>query len=85
MMSQITSFTFVYSTIYSGIDQRKHQKLCITGLFTGNSRVTGEFPAQGPKMQKMFPFDDVIMLIYDIVVKDFQGKRILVNFNFYYV
>ena len=59
MMSQITSFTFVYSTVYSGIDQRKHQKLCITGLFTENSPVTGEFPAQGPKMQKMFPFDDV--------------------------
>ena len=43
--SQITSLTIVYSTVYSGADQRKHQTprhwpLC--GEFTG----TGEFPAQ---------------------------------------
>ena len=34
----------VYSNIYSGADQRKHQS--ITGLGAGNSPVTGEFPAQ---------------------------------------
>ena len=35
MAFQITSLTIVYSTVYSGEDQRKHQ-----------SSVTGEFPAQ---------------------------------------
>ena len=48
MASQNTSLTIVYSTVYSGADQRKHQtpKLCVTGLCAGNSPVTSEFPAQ---------------------------------------
>ena len=46
--SQITSLTIVYSTVYSGADQRKHQrlKLRVTRLCAGNSPGTGEFPAQ---------------------------------------
>ena len=44
--SQITSLTIVYSTVYSDADQRKHQKLRVTGLCTGNSPGIGEFPAQ---------------------------------------
>ena len=45
MAYQITSLTIVYSTVYSGADQRnvkdpRHWPLC------GNSPVTGEFPAQ---------------------------------------
>ena len=43
MVSQITSLTIVYLTVYSGADQRKHRA---TGLCAGNSRVTGKFPAQ---------------------------------------
>ena len=46
MASQITSLTIVYSTVYSGVDQRKHQNPRVTGLCAGNSPVTGEFPAQ---------------------------------------
>ena len=38
MASQITSLTIVYSTVYSGADQRKHQ--------SSASLVTGDFPAQ---------------------------------------
>ena len=41
---------------------KKTSKLRVTGLCAGNSPVTGEFPAQGPVMRKMFPFDDVITL-----------------------
>ena len=37
MASQINSLTIVYSTVYSGADQRKHQSPV---------SVTGEFPAQ---------------------------------------
>ena len=44
--SQITSLTIVYSTVYSGVDQRKTSKLRVTCLFVGNSPGTGEFPAQ---------------------------------------
>ena len=46
MASQITRRTIVYSSVYSGADKRKHQKLRITGLCEGNSPVTGEFPTQ---------------------------------------
>ena len=35
-------------------------KLPVTGLCAGNSLVTGEFPAQRPVTQKIFPFDDVL-------------------------
>ena len=44
--TQITSLTVVYSIVYSGTDQRKHQSsasLVFVREFTG----TGEFPAQG--------------------------------------
>ena len=40
---------------------KKISKLRVTGLFAGNSPVTGEFPAQRPVTRKMFPFDDIIM------------------------
>ena len=40
MASQITSLTIVYSTDYSGADQRKHQSSASLAF------VTGEFPAQ---------------------------------------
>ena len=44
--SQITSLTIVYSTVYSGADQRKQQSSALLGLYAGNSPVAGEFPAQ---------------------------------------
>ena len=44
---------------------KKTSKLRVAGLCAGNSPVNGEFPAQRPVTQKMFPFDDVIMGIYD--------------------
>ena len=46
MASQITSLTIVYSTVYSGADQKKVSKLRVTGLCAGNSPGTGEFPAE---------------------------------------
>ena len=48
MASQITSFTIVYSTVYSGADQRKHQSSASLAFVRGIHRwpVTGEFPAQ---------------------------------------
>ena len=46
MTSQISSLKIVYPTVYSGADQRKTSKLCVTGLCAGNSPVTGEFPSK---------------------------------------
>ena len=46
MVSQITSLTIVYSTVYSGADQRKQQSSAWLAFVAGNSPVTGEFPAQ---------------------------------------
>ena len=46
MASQITSFTIVYSPVYSRLRSKKTWKLCVTVLCAGNSPVTGEFPAQ---------------------------------------
>ena len=43
--SQITILTIVYSTVYSGADQR-NIKLRVTDFCVGNSPLAGEFPAQ---------------------------------------
>ena len=45
IVSQITSLTIVFSSVYLDTDQRKHQRS--TSLtFVGNSLEAGEFPAQ---------------------------------------
>ena len=46
MLSQITSLTIVYSAVYSGADQRKHQSSASLAFVWGIHRVPGEFPAQ---------------------------------------
>ena len=43
MESQITSFTIVWATIYSGADHRKHQSPASLAFVRG---ISGEFPAQ---------------------------------------
>ena len=47
MASQITSLTIVYSNVYSRRRSKKASKLRVTGLYEGNSPVTGEFPHNG--------------------------------------
>ena len=59
--SQITSLTIVYSTFYSGADQRKHQSSASLAFVRGIHRTPGYSPHKGPVTRKMFPFDDVIM------------------------
>ena len=46
LVSQITSLTIIYSTVYSSCRSKKTSKLRVTGLCARNSSVTGEFPAQ---------------------------------------
>ena len=61
MASQITSFTIVYSTVYSDANQRKHQSSSSLVFVRGNHRGPLNSPHKWPVTRKMFPFDDVIM------------------------
>ena len=58
MASQITILTIVYSTVYSGADQRKHQRSASLAFVRGIHR---DQYYKWAVTRKMFPFDDVIM------------------------
>ena len=62
-VSQITSLAIVYSTVYSGAYQRKHQSSAslafVRGIYRGPVNSTQKWPVT----RKMFPFDDVIMFV----------------------
>ena len=61
MASQITSLTIVYSSFYSGANQRKHQSSASLAFVRGIHRWPVNSPHKGPVTRKMFPFGDVIM------------------------
>ena len=58
MASQITSLTIVYSIVYSGAGQRKHQSSASLAFVQGIHRWPVNSPHKGPVTRKMFPFDD---------------------------
>ena len=62
MASEITSLKIVYSTVYSGTDQREHQSSASLAFVRGIHRVPVNSPHKWSVMRKMFPCDDVIML-----------------------
>ena len=61
--SQITSLAIVYSTVYSDADQRKHQSSASLAFVRGIPRDPGNSPHKWPVTRKMFPSDDVIMMM----------------------
>ena len=61
MASQITSLTVVYSIVYSGADQRKHQSSASLAFVWGIHRDRWIPRTKRPVTRKMFPFDDVII------------------------
>ena len=61
MTSQIISRKVIYSTVFSGADQRKHQSSASLAFVWGIHRWPVNSPQNGPVTRKMFPFDDVIM------------------------
>ena len=69
MASQITSLTIVYSTVYSGVDQSKHQSSAPLAFVWGIHRGPVNSPHKWPVTRKMFPFDDVIMTVLHLVVQ----------------
>ena len=60
MVSQITSLTIVYLTIYSGANQRKHQSSASQAFVRGIHRSPVNSTHKWPATRKMFQFDDVI-------------------------
>ena len=62
MASQITSLTIVYSTVYSGGDQRKYQSSVSLAFVRGIHRWPVNSPHKWSVTRKRFPFDDVIMI-----------------------
>ena len=62
MASQITCLTIVYSTVYSGADQRKYQSSVSLAFVRGIHRGPVNSPHKWPVTREMFPFDDVIMI-----------------------
>ena len=62
MASQITNLTTVYSTVYSGTDQRKHQSSVSLAFVRGIHRGPVNSSHKWPVTRKMVPFDDVTML-----------------------
>ena len=73
--SQITSVTIVYSTVYSGADQSKHQGYMSLAFVWGIHHWPVNSPHKWPVTRKMFPFDDVIMktrifMVFDHAVSE---------------
>ena len=66
MASLITGLTIVYSTVYSGADQRKHQSSASLAFAREIHRWPVNSPLKGPVTRKMFPFDDVIMSVVSL-------------------
>ena len=61
MASQITSIMIVYTTVYSGADQRTHQSPASPAFARGIHRWPVNSSHKWPVTRKMFPFDDVLM------------------------
>ena len=61
MASQITRLAIVYSIVYSGADQGKHQSSALLAFVRGIHRWPVNSSHKGPVTRKTFPFDDVIM------------------------
>ena len=75
MTSQITSLTIVYSTVYSGADQSKHQSSASLAFVWGSHRGPVNSPHNWPVTRKMLPFDDVIMRYFDLSTTWFRQNR----------
>ena len=76
MAFQITSLTIVYSTVYSGADQRKHQSPASLAFVRGIHRGPVNSPHKWSVTRKLFPFDDVIMIMHELPWITIFGSRV---------
>ena len=67
--SQINNLTIVYSAVYSGEDQWKHQSPASLAFVREIHQSPVNSPHKWPVTRETFPFDDVIMLIF-VCIKD---------------
>ena len=74
MASQITGVSIVSSTVVSGADQRKHQSSASLAFVWGIHRWPVNSPHKGPVTRKMFPFDDVIMVMTTLGFQCMYGQ-----------
>ena len=74
MASQITTLTIVYSNVYLGTDQRKHQSSAWLAFVWGIHWWSVNSPHKWPVTRKMFLFDDVIMYSH---TDDFQHRIVV--------
>ena len=70
MVSQITSLMIVYSTVYLGADQSKHQSSAPLAFVWGIHRGPGNSPHKWPATRKIFLYDDVIMISITVGIFD---------------
>ena len=61
MSAMASQIKIVYSTVYSGAYQRKHQSSASRAFVRGIHRSPVNSPHKGPVTRKMFPLDDVMM------------------------
>ena len=65
--SQITSVSIIFSTVWSGADQRKYQSSASLAFVGGGGGGIHRWPMNSPhkepvtRKMSQFPFDDVIM------------------------
>ena len=65
--SQITNLAIVYSTVYSGADQGKHQSSSSLAFVRGSYRWPANSPHKGLVTRKMFSFDNVVMTLTKLI------------------
>ena len=89
MTSQITSLGIVYSIVYSGAYQRKHQGSVSLAFMREIHRWSVISLHKGPVMWKMFPFDDIIMYTETVFDERFLSYNLMLVFlysiQFYFV
>ena len=64
--SQITSLTIVYSTVYSGLDQRKHQSSASLAFVQGIHRWPVNSQHKWPVTRNMLLFRHVIIIVIKV-------------------
>ena len=79
MVSQNTSIAIVYSTVYSGADQRKHQSSESLTFVQGFHRWLVNSLHKWPVMWKMFTFEDIIMCLWSVCMQMHRNLKMLMD------
>ena len=77
MVSQITGVSIVCLTVGSDTDQRKHQSSASLAIVWGIHRWPVNSPHKRPVTRKMFPFDEVMMVLLTPLVAKRRSRQCL--------